>query len=383
MMISRIILKNWKNFESVDVPLKDRMFIVGPNAAGKSNFLDAFRFLRDIVKDGGGLQQAIKNREGISKVRCFSARKYPEISIEIHLSEHGSDKPLWKYSVGIKQEQRGKHLPQVSFEKAWRGNKLVCDRPDSDDLSDHERLFKTYIEQTNANKEFRDIAKYLEKALYLHLVPQLLKHPDSFTGPDLPGDPFGKSFLDRLQKTSKKTRDAWLRRIDKALRIAVPQLKGLHYNEEAGKPHLEALYEHWRPNAGKQKETQFSDGTLRLIALLWALQESDGILLLEEPELSLHSAVVAKIPAMIYRIQKERKRQVVITTHSFDLLKDRGVSQHEILLLEPSPNGTKIISAANKKEIGTMLESGMSPAEAIMPMTRPAGVEQLSFEFGK
>ncbi|MFW5773293.1 MAG: AAA family ATPase, partial [Tangfeifania sp.] len=48
MIISRIKLKNWKNFKEIDVQLRNRIFIVGPNASGKSNFLDVFRFLRDI-----------------------------------------------------------------------------------------------------------------------------------------------------------------------------------------------------------------------------------------------------------------------------------------------------------------------------------------------
>lgn len=56
MIISRVVLKNWRNFRHVDVSLRPRAFLVGPNAAGKSNFLDVFRFLRDIVRDGRGLQ---------------------------------------------------------------------------------------------------------------------------------------------------------------------------------------------------------------------------------------------------------------------------------------------------------------------------------------
>ncbi|MCK5108938.1 MAG: AAA family ATPase [Methanosarcinales archaeon] len=53
MIVSHITLKNWRNFQSVDVDMGNRVFLVGPNASGKSNFLDVFRFLRDITKPGG------------------------------------------------------------------------------------------------------------------------------------------------------------------------------------------------------------------------------------------------------------------------------------------------------------------------------------------
>lgn len=57
MNITRLKLKNWKNFRNIDVPLHDRVYIIGPNAVGKSNFLDVFRFMSDICRDGGGLQK--------------------------------------------------------------------------------------------------------------------------------------------------------------------------------------------------------------------------------------------------------------------------------------------------------------------------------------
>ena len=47
-----IKLRNWKNFGNVAVALSDRMFVIGANASGKSNFLDAFRFLKDVATDG-------------------------------------------------------------------------------------------------------------------------------------------------------------------------------------------------------------------------------------------------------------------------------------------------------------------------------------------
>jgi predicted ATPase len=381
MIISKIKLKNWKNFKDVEISLKDRVFVIGPNASGKSNFLDAFRFLRDISKPGGGLQKAVTDRGGISKIRCLAARKYPDVELEITLSEFGSDIQDWKYAIGIKQEARGNRLPNLSYERVWKNKELIVERPDKDDKKDSERLTQTYLEQINANKEFRKINKFLESVLYLHLVPQLLKHPSAFTGPALAGDPFGKGFLERISKVNENTRTAWLKRIENALRFAVPQLKELYYTEESGKPHLEAIYDHWRSGAGKQREEQFSDGTLRLIALFWSLQEGSGLLLLEEPELSLNGAIVSKIPALIYKLQKQRKKQVILTSHSSDLLNDNGISLDEILLLEPSGEGTHIKPANNFPEIKAMLEEGMTPGAAILPRTKPKGINQLALAF--
>lgn len=378
MIISRLILKNWKNFKEVDVPLTNRVFIVGPNASGKSNFLDAFRFLRDIAKAGGGLQKAVTDRGGISKIRSLSARTFPEVGIEVHFSEYGETKPIWKYSIAIKQESRGLRLPFLIHEKVWKGDRLVLERPDKDDTTDKDRLTQTHLEQINANKAFREINKSFDDIVYLHLLPQLLKHPQSFTGPDLPGDPFGKGFLERISKVNEKTRKAWLKRIETALKIAVPQFKEFNYIDENGRPHLEALYEHWRPKAGKQREDQFSDGTLRLIALLWSLQEGDGLLLLEEPELSLNSAIVAKIPSLIYKLQKPKKRQILLSSHSIDLLSDKGISSDEILLLEPSAEGTSVKPASSASDIISLLEGGLTPGEAILPRTKPRNINQLS-----
>jgi len=379
MVISRIILKNWKNFKFVDIPLKDRVFLIGPNASGKSNFLDVFRFLRDIAKPGGGLQTAIlQERGGVSKIRCLAARSSPDVEIEVYISEYGSEEYFWKYAIGIKQESRGYRLPYLTYEKVWSKDNLILDRPDKNDSKDRARLTQTHLEQINANQKFRDISRFFESILYLHLVPQLLKHPNTFTGPDLPGDPYGKGFLERVAKQKGPTRKAWLRRIEGALQIAVPQLKKLDYTEENGKPHLEAIYDHWRERGAKQRENQFSDGTLRLIGLLWSLQEGDSVLLLEEPELSLNSAIISKLPALIYKLQKSKKRQVIITSHSVDLFRDKGITLEEILLLEPSKEGTTIKITSTLPEINLMLDEGMTPGEAILPRTKPKNINQLT-----
>ena len=356
------------------------MFLVGPNASGKSNFLDALRFLRDIAKsEGGGLQRAVRERGGISKIRCLAARKAPQVEIEVHLSENGEPWPSWKYAIAIKQESRGLRQPFVFYEKVWEGQNLILDRPNEDDAKDKVRLKQTHLEQINANLEFREIAKFLDSIDYLHLIPQVLRFPEIFRGSKNIEDPFGLSFLEKVAQTPERTRRARLRKIERALRVAVPQLKQLSdIRDERGIPHLEAVYEHWRSRGAKQSEDQFSDGTLRLIAFLWSILDGDSLLLLEEPELSLHSGIVTKLPGLIWRIQNKKKKQVLISTHSADLLTDKGIGGEEVLLLIPESEGTKVHLALSVGDIKSLLETGLSVADAVLPRTEPKNIMQLS-----
>ena len=135
MLVSCLKLKNWRNFQRIDdIPLRQRQFIVGPNASGKSNLLDVFRFLRDIAKsEGGGLQKAVSDRGGISKIRCLAARRDPEIVIDISFSNDPDEASLWRYAIGLRQETRGYRQPILSFEKVWKGDQLILNRPNVED----------------------------------------------------------------------------------------------------------------------------------------------------------------------------------------------------------------------------------------------------------
>lgn len=381
MFVTHLSVRNWRNFRAFDVDLRERQFVVGPNASGKSNFLDVFRFLRDIAKpEGGGLQKAIKDRGGVPKVRNLAARRDPEISIEITLAEAVEQPAVWRYSLGVRQEQRGRRQPMVAWEKVWRGEEVLLSRPDADDEHDPQRLTQTFLEQIGANAPFRPISHFLQSVTYFHLVPQLLRYADQIQGRIIEDDPFGQAFLERVARTPEKKRAARLRMIEDALQIAVPQLKQLRFerDEESGRPHLEALYSHWRPDAVWQREDQFSDGTLRLLALLWSLAEDDSMLLLEEPEQSLNAAIVGQLAPIIHRVQKRRRRQVLISTHSADLLNERGIDGREVLMLTPSGEGTEVTVASEVAEIRALLESGFSAGEAILPRSNPVDAAQLS-----
>jgi predicted ATPase len=367
-------LENWRNFANVDVELQRRVFMVGPNASGKSNFLDVFRFLHDIVAVGGGFEEAVRQRKGVSSLRCYAAKRFPDIGIRVKIGAN-ANAPAWEYELQFNQ---GNHRrPVIKAERVLRGAVRILERPDAADKKDPERLRQTYLEQVNVNKDFRELADFLRTVRYLHIVPQVVRDPERSSG--RPRDPFGGDFLDQIASTPLKTQSTRLRRIRDALRIAVPQLEELEFKrDEAGTPHLRGNYRHWRAEGAWQSEDQFSDGTLRLIGLLWAVMGGPGPLLLEEPELSLHPGVIQYIPQMFNRVQRRTGAQIMISTHSGDLLNDPGIGLDEVLLLEPSAEGTGVSPADKFEQVAALLQGGATLADAVLPRTRPPEAGQLA-----
>jgi len=145
-----------------------------------------------------------------------------------------------------------------------------------------------------------------------------------------------------------------------------------------GTPHLRGRYEHWRPQGAWQTEEQFSDGTLRLLGLLWSVLDGSGPLLLEEPELSLHPDVVRYLPQLFAAMQRRTGRQLICSSHSADLLRDEGIGLDEVLLLKPHAEGTRVETAQSVDQARALVEGGVSLADALLPLTRPPKAQQLA-----
>ena len=231
LRVTHVHLENWRNFTSVDVDLQRRVFLVGPNASGKSNFLDVFRFLQNIVSVGGGFREAVRRRGGVSRLRCLAARRYSDIVIRVNMGED-EGASIWEYEVRFSQDNLQR--PILKEERVSKEGEVILDRPDHEDEKDPERLTQTYLEQVNVNRKFREIATFFTSVRYMHIVPQLVREPDRSVGKQ--NDPFGGDFLEQIARTQDKTQRARLRRIRDTLRVAVPQLSDLElYRDARGK----------------------------------------------------------------------------------------------------------------------------------------------------
>ncbi|MDE0445577.1 MAG: AAA family ATPase [Spirochaetaceae bacterium] len=286
--VTRVGMEAWRNFSrQTEIKLRGRTFFVGPNASGKSNILDALRFLRDVA--GSGLDEAVALRGGMREVRSLHARQFPGVRIAVDVGPRdGSAK--WSYELHFRNHPN-RHRPVVERECVRLDGKAIVDRPDKRDRQDAERLTQTHLEQVSENQAF------------------------------------------------------------------------------------------WRAHGAKQSEAAFSDGTLRLLGLFWALAESGGPLLLEEPELSLHDALVSRLATLMARMNRKSGRQVLVTTHSAALLGDKGIDLAEVYLLVPGEEGTNVLCAADLDDVRSLVEGDLTPGEAIMPRAAPKDVHQLSFDF--
>ncbi|MGB0876605.1 MAG: AAA family ATPase [Mycobacterium sp.] len=372
MRITHVSASNWRNFKSLDFPIRDRLFIVGPNAAGKSNLLDLFRFLSDIAAPGGGLASAMESRGGISRVRSLFARNWRKgkLIIDIRMTD-GDDS--WSYRLSIKGEGKGRNRPLVDEEIVELNGEVLVNRPTQQDRDDTERLTQTQLEQISANREFRSIAEYFNKIRYFHLVPQVIRDP-SRAGLSA-GDPFGGDFIAQINGVPPRTRTAWLRRMETALRAAIPEFESLAIDiDDAGRPHLTAGYRNWRQASTRQDESAFSDGTLRLIGLLWAIVSTPangGILLLEEPELSLNSAIVRTLPTVLAMAQRDKELQVLLSTHAPDLLDDEGVLADEVLVLRVTGDGTEANLLSQIPNVFGEIEARLPTSDIVQSLVSP------------
>ena len=377
MQITHVTAHNWRNFKNLDFAVADRLLIVGPNAAGKSNLLDLFRFLGDISRKGGGLAAALEARGGLSRARCLFARNNHkgELAIMVDLRD-GEDE--WRYELAIKGKKGGHNHPIVVREIVTRNGSELLSRPDTNDDRDPDQLTQTHLEQISANQEFRPIAEYFAKVNYFHLVPQMIRYPQA--GGASPRA-FGSSMIADMNATPVRTRQAWFRRIERALQSAVPGFETLRLEvDKAGQPHLIAGYRNWRRNPSEQNETDFSDGTLRLIGLLWTIISSPangGVLLLEEPELSLNAAVVQKLASLLAMAQRGTSMQVILSTHSPELLDDEGIRPGEVLVLQVTSDATVANQLSEIAEVEAQISADLPLSEVVAELINPGDLTGL------
>ena len=108
-----------------------------------------------------------------------------------------------------------------------------------------------------------------------------------------------------------------------------------------------------------------------------------GVLLLEEPELSLNSAIVKVLPSMFAMAQRSNDLQIVLSTHAPELLDEEGINPKEILVLQVTDDGTTANLLSSISNAIEDIEIGLPVSDAINGLIAPEELQGLVNSSGR
>ena len=348
--ITRVTIKNYKSIAACDVGLRPLMFLVGPNGAGKSNFLDSLRFVADALNSS--LDHAIRDRGGINDVRRRSGGHPNHFSIRLdfilpegytgHYVFRIGTRPRGGYEVQREEcKLWSPHIPtQEEYFHVENGNVIRT----SMEVAPAASTDRLYLVNASGLSAFRPVYEAFSQTGFYSLNPDKIR---DLQAPD-PGDLLvrdGSNLTSVLAQLSVHVKGD----IEEYLAKVVPGVHGVETREIGPKETLE-----FRQNvAGAKHPWRFlannmSDGTLRVLGILVALFQGDPdpkkrVLLvgIEEPEIALHPAAAGVLLDGLR--DAADKTQIIITSHSPDLLDNKDLDSESILAVE-SRNGNTVIA---------------------------------------
>ena len=392
MKLTHIALTNWRNFAHIEFDLSSRLFVVGPNSSGKTNLLAALRFLSDVARLGlvaasenwGGPERYF--RSGAESASFDLTLEQDEHQIEYKLS-------LRKESSANGQNKRDNAANEVIEFPA--GNRAVVDSEDltingqpvsisaevteSDGSHFGERVRSSFDPDSVVQSASRFKAKNVQISLlhqitriaiesirYIHPNPKkMLERADRYD-PD-----HGTGFFQHAGRFSDQQLDAVVDRIRPIMASVVPEIPNLSY-QRMGLGTEVVFYSDTpvRGASGVYSHEQFSEGTLRLLGMLFnlaTLPRDTSVVLIEEPETFLQASVVRSLPSLLAEVAMNRDVQMIISTHSPELIDSELVLPSQVLMLR-SENGEttgELLSESNDPRIKAVVSAGLPKSQGI------------------
>ena len=353
-LVTRIALRNYKSIAACDVQLAPLSFLVGPNGCGKSNFLDALRFVAEALRFS--LDHALRDRGGIQEVRRRSGGHPNHFGIRLDLQ---LPRAVGWYAFRVAAKPGGRY--SVQREECFvlgaegHGSYKVADGKVIDSTIPNPPACasdRLYLVNMSGLDVFRPLYDALSGMGFYNLNPEAIRDLQS---PD-PGELLKRdgsnlaSVLSNLDSDRKKDVEEYLAAINPGVTGVVAQAMGakltLDFRQEVrGAKHP------WRFPA-----SNMSDGTLRALGVLVALFQGSGgapgrrhLVGIEEPESALHPAAAEVLIDSL--TDASQLAQVMVTSHSADLLDNDAIPDNSILA---------VLSEHGETRIGPLDEAGRS-----------------------
>ena len=348
--IKRITLRNYKSVAACRLDLPNLVFLVGPNGAGKSNFLDAFRFVSNSLRSS--VDHALRDRGTIKEVRRRSGGHPNHFSIRLDFELPDGKYGHLAFRIGAKsnggfevQTEECRILSRVDefsephYYLVQSGALLKSSKPMMPaTLSD--RLF---LVAASGVPEFRPVFDALSGIEVYNLNPSEIR---TLQKPD-PGDllrPDGGNLagvLSQLSDENRKGINGYLSRIVPGVSGAETKVLGSMETVEFRQT-VKGQHHPWRFLA-----SSMSDGTLRALGVLTSIfqglrkEEKTPLLVgLEEPESALHPAAARVLLGALRAASAHT--QILVTSHSPDLLDDENLVPESIFAVESVDGVTQI-----------------------------------------
>ena len=347
IFLTRVVLRNYKSIGACNVRLGPLTYLVGANGSGKSNFLDALHLVRDALS--GSLDNALNERGGLMEVRRRSSGHPTNFAIRLEFILPSGQAGFYAFNVGA-LAGRGYEVQTEKcviggvgkgpFFHVERGVLKASSEPTFPAVTP-DRLALVSVSGMTV---FRPVFDALTGMGFYNLNPKLMRDPQK------PQDgrmlkPVGEnivSVIGHLERVAPEN----LALIENYLQTVVPMMRGLERKQIGPLETLEFRQE----VAGAQAPWRFpaqnmSDGTLRALGVLTALFQGNedyapSLVGIEEPETALHPAASAALREALTKASATT--QVMVTSHSPDLLDDRSILPEHILAVISEGGETRI-----------------------------------------
>lgn len=406
-------MENFKSFKNLDVKLNRFNVLIGPNAAGKSNFVSGFRFLRDVVESG--LDNAISMQGGVEYIRNMNLAatrgiklgltlrpltiddSFPSLGLTERTVTRQAEYALKfsskrrEYAVtdemlslsgerasGPEQTQKSKSVAKSRRKreevrlviKRHLNSVRISANPNEFRQSFSVRLARDFLRFTSKDTSAFRKALLLQPNLFAsHNVTQLLKDTSIYdfdpkvlkqstliTGKkDLEYD--GRNLAIVLKNILDDPSSG--QRLQRLIEDLLPFLIGLDVETLADKSVLTMFKETY--NRYNLPAPFVSDGTINVAALLVALNfGTDGPAIIEEPEKNIHPSIISKLVEMMHDVS--HRKQIILTTHNPLLVRYAGMES--LLLVSRDPQGfSRMTRPVEKDDVRNFLKNDMGVDE--------------------
>lgn len=354
-MITRVHIKNYRSLENVDVELGRLTVLVGRNGAGKSNFVDAIKFVQEALQIG--LEAAVANRNGLASLRRWTAKGRPcEVEIEITIKRgifHGAYSFVLAGSVEndfrVKRETcfaaRGGNSPSQDEFEIREGAWIIrpAEFEGQEAAGARASTANRFSKQLAPNALFLPSVRILMQSPlgemlasltgsgFFSIYPNTMREPQRFSSARRMGNN-GENFSSALQFLIKQWKEqkrepfaellaALGRVVDDVSDVRVKQVGGYLVTEMRHDYQRGILLAEHDEAAPWFDLSQESDGTLRMLGLLIGLYQTNsprGLVAVEEPEVNIHPGALAVLADVLREVSE--RHQVLLTTQSPDLI---------------------------------------------------------------